>query len=58
VVIVGRDPLPSDCFGGCSVLRDPDLDYGEGWWIYVNGEDGDGEALEGWVSTEFVEWAD
>jgi hypothetical protein len=58
VVIVGRDPLPSDCFGGCSVLRDPDLDYGEGWWIYVSGEDGDGEALEGWVSTEFVEWAD
>lgn len=40
--------------GGCSILADPELGYGEGWWIYVRGEDG----LEGWVSTEFVEWVD
>jgi len=38
---------------GCSILSDPDLDSGVAWWIYVRDDDG----LEGWVSAEFVEWA-
>ncbi|MBT5775096.1 MAG: SH3 domain-containing protein [Dehalococcoidia bacterium] len=39
---------------GCSILNDPDLPYGTSWWLYVRDEAG----LEGWVTSEFVEWAD
>lgn len=39
---------------GCSLLSDPELEYGDGWWIYVR----DDQGLDGWVSAEFVEWAD
>lgn len=54
-VTVERDASITDCGdAGCSILRDPDLEYGAGWWIYVS----DGAGLEGWVSTEFVAWAE
>lgn len=56
-LIVGRDPTPSDCFDGCSILHDPDLEYDEGWWIYVTGAGTEGD-LAGWVSSEFLDWAD
>ncbi len=55
VVTLSRDTDISHCGErGCSVLNDPDLPYGDGWWLFVKVDSG----LAGWVSSEFVSWAD
>ena len=38
----------------CSVTWDPDLPYGERWWLHVRTEDG----IEGWAASEYLDWAD
>lgn len=57
-VIVGWDGSKNFCGpAGCSVLSDPDEDYGERWWVYVTGMGTEGP-LAGWIATEFVAWGD
>ncbi len=38
----------------CSTTYDRVLPYDEGWWLHVRTEDG----IEGWVRSNFLEWAD
>lgn len=55
LVTISRDTTIDYCGErGCSILNDPDLPYGTSWWLYVHDESG----LKGWVTSEFVEWAD
>ena len=56
LVTLVRDSSIEHCGDrGCSILDDPDESYGESWWPYVRDETG---TLEGWATSEFVEWAD
>lgn len=58
ILTIARDRNIDHCGqNGCSILNDPDLDYDEGWWIYVSGSGTDGD-LTGWVSSEFLAWPD
>jgi SH3 domain-containing protein len=55
LITLSRDTTIDYCGDrGCSILNDPDLPYGDSWWLYVRDENG----LEGWVTSEFVEWTD
>ena len=56
LITVDRDTTIDFCglFVGCSILNDPDLTSENPWWLYIRAEDG----LAGWVTSEFVEWAD
>ena len=56
LITLTRDTTIQHCGDrGCSILNDPDLPYGTSYWLYVRDEAG---TLEGWVTSEFVEWAD
>ena len=55
LITLHRDTTITHCGDrGCSILNDPDLPYGDSWWLYVHDEAGP----HGWVTSEFVEWAD
>ncbi len=55
LITLTRDTTIQHCGDrGCSILNDPDLPYGESYWLYVRDEAG----LQGWVTSEFIEWAD
>ena len=55
VVTLSRDTSVSYCGErGCSILNDPDPSYGDRWWQFVQTDGG----LAGWVSSEFVRWAE
>jgi hypothetical protein len=42
--------------GGCSALQDVDVEASQDspFWLHVRAEDG----LEGWVSADYLIWAD
>ena len=56
LITLTRDPASERCDSrGCSILNDLDPTSDNPWWLYVRDEAG---TLEGWVTSEFVEWAD
>jgi hypothetical protein len=56
VTVTNTSASPCSVEGGCSALQDVDVEASQDspFWLHVRAEDG----LEGWVSADYLIWAD